>query len=228
MHVAARERLVLTCQAQALASMPFRSRRRQLLLASSPPAAPPPVRRSVLNPSSASLLNPNSILLRSLSHCDSSSVSFIFVPLRGFFIYLSKNNADPRLHLHSWLQVLSNIKSLTVSAATLQVFSMYPDLVKVKHGYLVLSYKTENSILPPENSSSVHSLPRLLRQHHHHHHHQKPPSSQFTSWGFVFTQKSFIFLLRSSSISCYFRRGFHFFNKRICFLYGVCVPVDEW
>jgi hypothetical protein len=45
-----------------------------------------------------------------------SSVRDVDIDLDSCF-----TDADPRLHLHSWLQVLSNIKSLTVSAATLQV-----------------------------------------------------------------------------------------------------------
>ncbi|XP_004501663.1 putative F-box/FBD/LRR-repeat protein At1g78760 [Cicer arietinum] len=41
-------------------------------------------------------------------------------------------DSEPPLFLISWLQEFANIKSLTVTATTLQVLSLFPDLLKIK------------------------------------------------------------------------------------------------
>ncbi|KAK2437085.1 hypothetical protein QL285_022016 [Trifolium repens] len=59
------------------------------------------------------------------------------------------NYSLPPLILLSWLYNLANIKSLTVSASTIQILSLVPDLFKVKLPSLLCNLKTLKVKLKP-------------------------------------------------------------------------------
>ncbi|PNY07340.1 FDB-associated F-box protein [Trifolium pratense] len=78
-----------------------------------------------------------------LSGCNASSLKHVDIDA-DLFSYPD----DPPLFLFSWLLEFANIKSLTVSAATLQVLSLVPDLLNIKLPSLV-NLKSLRVIIKP-------------------------------------------------------------------------------